>query len=95
VLPGADTCADEEHRFNMDSFDTVKFLKDKIQAKTRIPAVQMAVFFGRVELSDDRDTLEDCGLEDGSPVHVVPKLSPRTVGTRNRRGTNLLRHANG
>ena len=74
----------------MDSFDTIKILKEKIHAKSNIAIGQMNLYFGSQELRNDADTLEDCGLDDDSPIHVVQSVTPRLVLNAIRPGTYLI-----
>src|SRR5271169_6128038 len=94
ILPPstADVSGAVEHWFNMDSFDTIEFLKDKICFKTKIPVDRMTLYFGCQELCNGSDTLEDCGLDNDSPIHVVPRVSPKVVAKTTSPG--IVLHGN-
>ena len=50
--------------------DPIEKLKQKIQAKERIPSDQQRIFFSGKELEDDR-TLSEYNIQNGTTVHLV------------------------
>ena len=57
-----------------DPTETVFDVKELLQQKEGIPPDQGRLLFTGSELADDDETLEECGVQNGSVLHLVLKL---------------------
>lgn len=74
----------------MDPFDTVRFLKDKIHANSKIAVENMSLYFAGMRLDRDFARLDEYGIEDMSEIRVVENVRPTVVPNATRRGTGPL-----
>ena len=58
---------------DVDSGDTIKSVKEKLQAKEAYPAEQQRLIYHGQQLEDDR-TLTDYKIENGDTLHLVMRL---------------------
>ncbi|KAI3854385.1 hypothetical protein MKX03_005505 [Papaver bracteatum] len=63
--------------FEVESSDTVKSLKAKVQEREGIPAAQQRLFYGRSQLKEDGKTLADYKIKNESVGYLLHHLTCR------------------
>lgn len=66
--------AGSEYQLSARLSDTLDQLKDKIEAQHGVPKDQQRLIHGAKELTDDVQTVEECGIQDGNVIHLILRL---------------------
>ena len=58
----------------VDPKDTIEALKSKIDDKLTIPVDNQRLIYGTLQLEDNRQTIEDYGIERDATIHLVVRV---------------------